>query len=288
LVSETFLFWAVIALLLCIDNLVLLPVGADYLRFNRNGRWRYEPGIRLQAQRRDLIFLNPLNPFDRLAQTDSAVGNLTPQMLWVARQRVRGTLRHANLLSLFGSCYLLGIAGLAGSSIWFYFGDVLLTLLVVHLVTWVAAVAVLVSHHETLCPSRFRSFSLALEALLVPGYLINLGKRVWYLQTLNLPALTLGLRQLKRMPIDSTRELYMMQISRRVDDLAVDLNMDSDLDCFTDKNHTIWPAAGEFDTDIDHFAKATMSFDEAQREELRNWFKEVRQCLETSVQAAGS
>lgn len=282
--SETLLFWAVLSCLLFIDNLVLLPGDADYLRFNGSGRWRYEPGLRLQVRQRDLILLNPLDPFDRMAQTNSAIGKLTPQLLRVSRQRVRSTLRHINLLSLIGSGYLLALAGLAGASIWLYFGDVLLTLLLVHLAIWIAAVAVLFNNRQALCLSRFRAFSLSLEAFLVPGYLVNLGKRVWYRQTLDLPALTVGLRQLKRMPIDSARELYAMQISRRLDELAVDLNIDNDPPLPLDKNDTMVPSAAV----VQKIAKTATSSNEAQSEELRDWFKEARQCLTILVQVAGS
>ena len=180
------------------------------------------------------------------------------------------------------------LAGLAIASIWLYFGDVLLTLLFVHLATSAAAVAVLFVYRETLCLSRFRAFSLALEACLVPGYLVNLGKRVWYRHTLNLPALSLGLRQLSRMPIDSVRELYAMQISRRLDDLAIDLNIDSDGPFHSNTNHTDEPRAAASDTDAEQTAKAATCSTEAQRDELRNWLKEARQCLATSVQVAGS
>ena len=138
---EILVFWAVLAGLLCVDNLVLLPSGGDYLRFSKSGRWGYDPGFRLQARQRDLILLNPLNPFDRLAITNCAIGNLEPSMLRVANRQMRSTLHNVNLLSWVGSVYLLVLTGLGAASIWFYFGDILLALLLVHLLTWVAAVA---------------------------------------------------------------------------------------------------------------------------------------------------
>lgn len=288
MVSETLLFWAVLAGLLCIDNLILLPAGTDYLRFNRSGRWRYDPSVRLQAWQRDLIFLNPLNPFDRLAQTDSAIGNLTPQSLRIGRNRMQSTLRHTNLLSLIGSVYLFVLIGLACASLWLYVGHILLILLVAHLATWFAAMAVIATNRQKLCLSRFRALSLAFEAFLVPGYLVNLGKRVWYRRILNLPALSLGLRQLRTMPADSSRELYAMQMTRRLDDLAIDFSIDDKPTHPSGANDTNEPSVEEIRADVGQIVKTDTPSTKAQREELQNWFKEARQCLATSVQVVGS
>ena len=285
---EISLFWAVLAGLLCIDNLVLLPSGGDYLRFSRSGRWRYDPGFRLQARQRDLILLNPLNPFDRLAVTNRTIGDLEPRMLRVAKRQMQGTLNYVNFLSWIGSGYLLVLTGLAAASILFYFGDVLLALLLVHLLTCAAAVVLLIISRETLCLTRFRVFSLALEACLVPGYLVNLGKRVWYHRTLNLPALSLGLRQLRRMPVDAARELYAMQLSRRLDDVGFDLNIDDDSPNDPNASEPIETPGSISGNDSKQAATASTSHAETQREELRNWLKEARLCLATSAQGDGS
>ena len=268
--------------------LVLIPSGGDYLRFSKSGRWGYDPGFRLQAHRRDLVVLNPINPFDRIAVTNCAIGNFEPGMLRVANRQLRSTLFSINLLSWIGSGYLLVCTVLSAASIWFYFGNILLALLVVHLLTWVAAAALLVMSRETLCLTRFRVFSLILEAFLVPGYLVNLSKRVWYRRTLDLPALTLGLRQLHRMPVDSDRELFAMQLSRRLDDVGCDLNIDDDLP--GDQNagepiETPGPVSGD---DHEQTATASTSHTEMRREALRNWLKEARLCLATSARVDGS
>lgn len=282
------LFWAVLLGLLCVDNLVLLPSGGDYLRFSESGRWWYDPGFRLQACQRDLILLNPLNPFDRLTITNCAIGDLEPSMLRVANRQMHSTLHTVNLLSWVGSGYLLVLTVLGAASIWFYFGDILLALMLVHILTWIAAVALLVISRETLCLTRFRVFSLALEACLVPGYLVNLGKRVWYRRTLNLPALTLGLRQLHRMPIDSVRELYAMQLSRRLDDVGFDLNIDDDSPTNLNASEPIETPGPVSGNDSKQTITASTSQAELQREALRNWLKEARLCLATSAQVDGS
>lgn len=281
---EVLLFWAVLAALLCVDNLVLLPSSGDYLRFSKSGRWGYDPGFRLQAHQRDLVVLNPLNPFDRIAITNSAIGNLEPRMLRVANRQMRSTLYSINLLSWIGSGYLLVLTALSAASIWFYFGNILLALLVVHLLTWVVAVAFLIISREILCLTRFRVFSLALEACLVPGYLVNLGKRVWYRRTLNLPALAFGLRQLRRMPIDSTRELYSSQLGRRLEDVGFELNIDDD----SPNDESIVSPAPASGNHRKQTATASTSQAKAQREALRNWIKKARLCLATSAQVDGS
>lgn len=289
MVHETLLFWAVLAGLLCIDNLVLLPSGGDYLRFNRSGHLGYDPSSRLQARQRDLVLLNPLNPFDRLALTTCVIGNLEPSMLRAANRQVRNTLHNTNFLSWIGSGYLLVLVALAVASIWFYFGDILLALLIVHLLTWVAAVALLVNSRETLGLTRFRVFSLALEASLVPGYLVNIGKRVWYRRALDLPALSLGLRQLRRMPVDSDRELYAVQLARRLDEVGLDLNIDDDSlanQNTDDPMETHGPVSGNHDKQT---STASTSYVETQRDALRNWLKEARVCIAaTSAQVDGS
>jgi hypothetical protein len=289
LVHEILLFWSVLAGLLCIDNLVLVPSGGDYLRFNRSGHLRYDPSSRLQARHRDLILLNPLNPFDRFALTTCVIGNLEPRMLRAANRQLQNTLHKTNYLSWIGSGYLLVLVALAAASIWFYFGDILLALLIAHLLTWVAAVLILVKSRETLGLTRFRVFSLALEASFVPGYLVNIGKRVWYRRALDIPALSLGLRRLQRMPVDSDRELYAIQLSRRLDEVGLDLNIDDDSlvnQNADDPMETDGPVSGNHDNQT---TTASTSYVETQRGALRNWLKEARVCLAaTSAQADGS
>jgi len=50
----------------------------------------------------------------------------------------------------------------------------------------------------------------------VPAYTINLGKRLWHKQVLNLPAMALGIRQAKRSKNETERELLVHQLQERL------------------------------------------------------------------------
>ena len=213
--------------LLFFDNLVLLPSGGDYLKVGREARLVYEPKLRFKIRRRDLVLLNPLNPFDRLVTTTHAIGTVTAGQLRAARKLLRTSLRAVRLLSWLGSGYLVVLLVLAAVSMKFYFGAILLVLAATHAVFWAASIAVMASQRQALNISAARVTGLAFEALLVPGYLVNLSKRVWFKQTLNLAALTVGLRSVRHMPLDS-RELYCLRMASRLDDVAYELGLPLD------------------------------------------------------------
>jgi hypothetical protein len=250
--TEVGLFWAALAALWFIDNLVLLPPGGDFLSFGRRGVLRYKPGARLQVRHRDLVLLNPLNPFDRLVATTRSLGPARGLGARAALRQVRGPLRAANGLSWIGSGYLAIVAACGVASVGqVYFGHVLIALATAHVACWLTAACVLVARRSQLQLGPWRVFSLAAEALFVPGYLVNLGKRVWFRQTWDLPALAFGLSRLKQLRADPAHELHGVLLMRRLDEL------DSGL---------------------------APSGDEA----ARTWIAQARQCLKTSAPAAGS
>lgn len=259
--QQIVLFWVVLWGLLFFDNFVLVPSGGDYLKIGRRARLLYEPRLRLKARRRDLVFLNPLNPFDRLVVTSRAIGAVTAGQLRTARKLLRTSLGGVDLLSWLGSGYLVVLVVLAAVSVQFYFGAVLLVLAVAHLVTWAACLLVMLLHRQRLRLTAAKVAGLALEALLVPGYLVNLGKRVWFKQTLDIAALTVGLREIRRMPEDSARELYCLRMTNRLDEIAYELGLLVD-------GPPVTPC------DQPHHG-------------LQAWLSEARKCLTTSLPVAG-
>lgn len=284
---EISLFWVAIAGLLFIDNLVLVPHGGDYLKVGRLGRFHYEVGTRFKARRRDLVLLNPLNPFDRLVVTQRSIGTLSPEQLHAARKLLRDTLHGVNLLSWLGSGYLAALVLLAVASLQAYFGVVLAALAVVHLLTWAACLYVLVSRQPRLLLSRYQTFSLAVEALLVPGYLVNLGKRVWFRHVLDLAALTLGLRQLRRMPDDSARELYGMRMASRLEDVAYELDL-SEVGTSGDTTASRpaqWPSSAS--TSSAQPPTPPGPVQPRPRQALQAWLTDARRCLTTLAPPAG-
>ena len=136
-----------------------------------------------------------------------------------------------------------------------HFGVVLAALGLWHLLAWGCGLTLLLRHRAALRLSGGQVFTLAAEALFVPAYTLNLGKRVWFRHRLDLPALTLGLWCLKRMPEAPAKALYAHQLAERLDDWALDLDND--------------PA-------------------HAQPSWQRPWLKEARACLTASTPRAGS
>jgi hypothetical protein len=216
-VPEIVLFWVVAAGFLVADNLRLIPAGGDYLRFGRRGRLRYEPGARLEARGRDLIFLNPLNLFHRAALTSSVLGRLEPRQLRAARQRLRKAVPTLNLLSWLGTLYLVLAVALASQSMRFSFAVVLASFLAVHLVFWALSAGVLVWRRNKLGFTGAQLAVFVAEGFFVPAYTINLGKRLWFKCTLELPAMTVGLRQGRLLRDEHARELFTHQMGQRLD-----------------------------------------------------------------------
>lgn len=255
--QEIVLFWLVLAGLLAVDNCALVPQGGDHLRFGRRGVLGYDPGTRLQARQRDLVLLNPLNPFDRIVFTQSCIGSPLPAQWRAGRQLVQRGLRAANGLSWLGVAYLAVLAALALASLRIHFAAVLALLALAHLGVWLAALWLLLRHRRALQLGGGRVFSLALEALLVPGYLINLGKRVWYRHRIEVPGLALGLRQLARMSAGDEQEFYRHRLRQRLDEVAMALGLEA-------------------------------ADDEADAPGGQAWLREARRCLTTSTAPAGS
>lgn len=254
------MFWAVLAGFLVVDNLVLVPAGCDHLRHGRRARLRYEPAARMQALGRDLVALNPLNPFDRIAITTRALGPITGAQLRRAHLDVRARLGRLNALAGVGLVYLLVLLMLMGLSAKLHFGVVLALLAGGHLVFWSIALWLLVRGRAALGLDAARVTVLAAEALFVPAYTINLGKRASYRHRLDLPALALGLRQVRGIAHEGERELYSVRLATRLDDLACDLDP-------TDVSGSV--GAGPVGA-------------------LGHWVEQARQCLKASAPAAGS
>jgi hypothetical protein len=222
--NEILLFWVVATGFLIADNLVLLPAGGDFLRFGRSGRLVYVPATRLEAKGRDLVLLNPLNLFQRAAVTTQSLGRVDIKGFRAARRQLLTALPSMNLFSCIGYVYLAAAVAVASLSFAAHFGSVLAGFLAVHLLFWALTAALLVRRRRALSLSGYQAFVYVVEGLLVPAYTINLGKRLWARQRLALPALTLGLRQAKRMHHAAPdRELYLQQVGERLAQLESQL-----------------------------------------------------------------
>lgn len=258
MLNDIVLFWLVLAGLLVVDNLVWIPAGGDHLRLGFAGRLHYSPATRFQAAQRDLVLLNPLNPFDQLLVTQACIGPLSAVALRTSARHARRARAAAHRLSWLGYIYLLALLALAVSSARLFFGWVLLTLLLIHLSMWCAALFLLLRDRSLLALGRGRVAALAIEALLVPGYLVNLGKRVWRGRSFEIPAFSVGLRQLFHMPAGEEQAFYQLRMAQRLDEIVLALDFG------------------------DHEASG------AAPSALKQWTEEVQQCLKASAAQAGS
>lgn len=267
MISDIALFWAVIAGFLVADNFLLIPRGGDFLRFDRSGAFKYDPLSRLQAMGRDLVFLNPLNLFDRAAITSSCIGKINASQFRKARHKVRSALPRLDVFAWVGYAYLLAVMVLAVAStrVGVGFELVLFVFIVCHAVFWLLTTSMLLAWRHSLALSDYQTFVYATEALFVPAYNINMSKRLWFRHTLDLPALALGLHQLKSVKDESSREFYVYKLGKRLDDLEADLEME-------------WPEGG---VSVDEHSENARTMD-GKAEETRaaiNWLKEARSCL---------
>lgn len=219
--AEVALFWLVLAAFAWADNLVLLPSGADCLHFGRAGAMRYEPGLRWQLLRRDLVALNPLNPFGRAVVTLSPAGPLDPQAWRNAQATLAQALPTLNVLAWLGVGYMGLLGTLALASAWWPFLHILAALIAVHLATWTGALVLLLRRRVPLGLTPGRCAQAAFEALLVPAYLVHLGKRTWLRHRLSVPAVAVGMQQFAALATPDEREWMAYRMRNRLDELAL-------------------------------------------------------------------
>lgn len=223
--QELALFWLVLFGFLLADSCLLLPPGGEALRLDRRGRPVYRPGLRLQLLRRESVWMNPLNPWDRLLPTPQALGTLTLPQLRGERHSLRPLLRATAPLHALGALYLLGLLPLAWLSWHAHAGLVLASLLALHLLLWCLSAALLMRRRARLGLSGAQAAALLFEALLVPAYTVNLGKRVLRRRPCVLPALGLGLHQWQRLRRSDPEAaaLLALQLRDRMNELEQQL-----------------------------------------------------------------
>lgn len=226
---EIALFWLAVAGFLVFDNLVFVPAGHDLLRFGRNGRLRYAANRRLEAGGREVVLLNPLNPFERGVITTRCLGDLQPAAWRESRRLVRSALPLLNAFSWLGCVYLVIALLLAWASFRIDFSLCLLAFVLTHAVFWLIVLGLLLLQRRALGLSGYEVFVFAAEALFVPAYLMNMGRRLVSRKKLDMPALSVGLRQLKQETMsDAQRELMAYQLRERLATLETNLGLEPD------------------------------------------------------------
>lgn len=218
---EVALFWALAAGFLLFDNFLLLPAGGDYLSFGHSGKPRYSPASRAEVRGgRELIFLNPLNLFDRAALTSKSLGPVNPQDYRAFQQEILRALPCLNGMACWGYSYLCVAILLAVATFNFGFEPLVGILIGAHLFFWATSSMLLLLWKKPLglSPSQVAAFSA--ESLFVPAYCINLGKRVWHRRSRDIPALMIGLLSFRRVHDESLRELMAHQYDLRLTHLS--------------------------------------------------------------------
>lgn len=216
LMGDVVLFWLVLCAFLVADNFVLLPEDADYLRFDRQGLFTYEPKARLEIKGRDLVILNPLNLFDRIMVTSHSYEDLIPAQYRAARKALRSEIHRLNVFSMLGTVYLAIVVLLAVACARIAFEWVFLALILTHVLFCILSATLLFRWRNCLGLSRYQTLVLTAEALFVPAYCINLAKRLRYKRVTSLAALPFGLRQAGRMKDLAKREVYVYYLKERI------------------------------------------------------------------------
>ena len=229
---DTALFWLVVAGFLVFDNLIFVPSGADLLRFGRDGRLRYDVAPRLTAAGKEIVFLAPLNLFDRGLVTTQCFGDVDA-CRWRDNCRwLISALPILNALSALGYAYMLIAASLVVATFYVGFTPVLVAFVAAHLAVWILATVVLVSRRHALQLSGYDTLAACAEVLFVPGYLMNVGKRLVYKRRVEISSLGLGIRALKRTRDEDERELGTTRLLERLDILEMvqghEVNLHSD------------------------------------------------------------
>lgn len=215
------LFWLVVVGFLVFDNLILVPNGCDLLRFGKNGKLRYDASARLTAAGKEIVLLNPLNLFDRCLVTTVCFGSVDPRKWRRSNRLVATALGTLNGFSALGYFYMSLVVCLVVWSLYVGLGLALTAFVGLHLLVWVIATVAMVRVRQKLQLSGYDTFAALAEALFVPAYLMNLGKRLIYKKRVDFSALGLGLRDIKLMPDEDERTLAVIKIRERLDVLEM-------------------------------------------------------------------
>lgn len=224
---ETALFWMVVAGFLFVDNLIIVPRGCELLRFDRAGFLRYDAASRLTAAGRELVLLNPLNLFDRGLVTTRCFGDVEPGQWRHGRSLLRSSLPTLNVFSLLGYVYMVLVVGLAYISFQTGFTPALIAFALLHLMVWAICLIVLITQRRALQLTGYEVFSYAAEAIFVPAYLMNLGKRLVSKRRVGISALGLGLRELKYTEDEDLRSLLGSRLKERLEVLEMTLGQEA-------------------------------------------------------------
>lgn len=221
--KETLLFWMMLSAFLVFDNLFVVGRGKDCLSISRKGKPFYKSRQRNTFVGRDVLFLNPLNLFDRVIIVETVTIKEDPYQYKNELRSIESLAIDLNSFAYLGYLYFIYLAVNCYLSFLFGFEAVVLNLIFGHLSMWICSVVLilLVFRYQKL--PKEGVVSTLLEALFVPAYLVNLNKKLLRLKHSEISALRLHLRSLKRASLsdaDLIRHELMNQTNMALDDEA--------------------------------------------------------------------
>lgn len=227
--KETLLFWVTLSTFLVFDNLLAVARGKDCLSINRRGKPYYKSRQRNTFAGREVIFLNPVNLFDRVIIAQQVTPKEGVPQYRKELRSIESLAKDLNHFAYLGYFYFAYLGFNCYLSFLFGFEAVVLNLLVGHLSVWVcSAIFILLLFRSQDLP-RGGVISALVEALFVPAYLINLNKKILRLRQSEISALRLHIRSLKRAPdldVELLRYELLNQINMALNDEVDDSNSD--------------------------------------------------------------
>jgi len=201
--KETLLFWVTLLAFLVFDNLIVIAKGKDCLTISRRGRPYYKSRQRNSFARRDVVFLNPINLFDRVISVERVTLSEDTRRYKRELRLLESLARDLNSFAYLGYLYFLYIIINCYLSIVFSFEAIFVNLLVGHLLIWICAVVFAFLFLRAQELPKGKVVSILVEALFVPAYLVNLNKKFLRLRESDICALRLHIRALKRVADDN-------------------------------------------------------------------------------------
>ena len=221
--KETLLFWVTLSAFLVFDNLIAIARGKDCLSISRRGKPYFKSRQRNTFAGRDVLFLNPLNLFDRVIIVERVTLKEDPHHYKKELRSIESLARDLNPFAYLGYLYFLYLGVNCYLSFLFGFEAVVLYLLVGHMSVWLCSVVfvLLLFRYQDL--PRGGVISALFEALFVPAYLVGLNKKILRLRHSKICALRLHIRKLNRSPMDDVeliRYELLNQTNAALDDEA--------------------------------------------------------------------
>jgi hypothetical protein len=200
--NETLLFWIILSGFLLLDNFVVLSHGKDVLSISRKGKAIFVFRQRGTYFGKDVIFLNPINLFDRVIICPELT-LYDDKVLYKRELRwLESTVKKLNGFVYLGYIYFLYLLVNCYLSFQFGFQAVAINLILGHVAIWLCsiALAIWVFRYEKIpLPVLFATFA---EVLFVPAYLLNVNKKLLRIKELKFSSLRFKVRNIKRMSVD--------------------------------------------------------------------------------------